>query len=406
MSPKPKYLFLTGDIVMGYINDTVALAKQLSGWRSIYNNHAIATSGIQVVVIPGNHETQDKAAGKKSFIAAERTFVREMSQFIIASNGPGVGGADALTTDQSKLTYSFNYGNDHFIIVNTDPVGKDGKTAYKWIASDIKAARTAGARHIFALGHKPAYSSPMKPGDGLEANIAERDSLWKYFEDYKCEAMFAAHEHLWDTIHPHKGKTWQVIAGNGGSLVETTWMNQSSNQGYFGYTVVTLYTNNEINLKSYGRDIDLTKVGSTYTRYSLDADDKSTTLRQNFNIGISPVINHTALAVQKNQGPFTVTATITDDIAVTSAQLNYMVNGVAQTAVTPSISGNTFTFTIPAQTETGVIKYNIQANDNSSAIVYSNVNSTNYNSFNFGSTIGVSSSDAAYLNSSNDNVSL
>ena len=147
-----------------------------------------------------------------------------MAPYIRGNNGPGIGGADNLTTDQSKLTYSFNYGQDHFIVINTDPVGKDSKTAYKWIASDAQTAKANNARHIFAFGHKPAYSSPMKPGDGLEVFAADRDSLWKYLEQYSCEAMFAAHEHLWDTIRPHSGKTYQVIAGNGGSRVETTFM--------------------------------------------------------------------------------------------------------------------------------------------------------------------------------------
>jgi hypothetical protein len=275
ISPLPKYLFLTGDIVMGYINDTVALAKQLNNWKLIYQAHPLSTSGIQLVVIPGNHETQDKAAGKKSFAAAERTFLRVMAPYIIGNNGPGIGGLDNLVTDQSKLTYSFNNGCDHFVVIDTDPVGKDGRVPYKWLANDIKNARAANARHIFALGHKPAYSSPLKPLDGLEAFIPERDSMWKYLENYQCDAMFAAHEHLWDTIHPHAGKTWQVIAGNGGSKVETTWM--GAGQSYFGFTLISVYINNEVNLKSYGRDADM-------ANYQLPTPGNLTTVRANFNI--------------------------------------------------------------------------------------------------------------------------
>jgi hypothetical protein len=189
LNPLPKYLFMAGDVVMGYINDTVALATQLRNWRKIYENHPLSQMGITLVVVPGNHETQDKAAGKKSFVAAERTFLREMAPYVIGNNGPGVGGADNLVTDQSKLTYSFNNGLDHFIILDTDPVGKDGRVPYKWVASDIRNARLNGARHIFAIGHKPAYASPLKPLDGLESSIADRDSLWKHLENNQCEAM-------------------------------------------------------------------------------------------------------------------------------------------------------------------------------------------------------------------------
>lgn len=363
LNPKPKYLFLAGDVVMGYINDTVALANQLRAWKQLYYNSPIATSGIKVVVVPGNHETQDKAAGKKTFAAAERTFVREMDSFIVNNNGPLAGGPDNLVSDQSKLTYSFNYGCDHFIMLDTDPLGKDGRVPYKWVASDIQAARANGARHIFAVGHKPAWSSPYKPLDGLEAFIPERDSFWKYMENNEAQAMFAAHEHVWDKIQPHAGKTWQIVAGNGGSLVETTWM--GADQSYFGFTLVSIYKNNQVNVKSYGRTADMSK-------YSLPQDSFPTTIRQDINIGIAPIINHTPMSNQTGNGPFTITATITDNILVTGAQLNYSVNGIAQSPIMPTVSGNTYSFTIPATTPTnGIIRYNIVAHDASGVNYYS-----------------------------------
>ncbi|HRH48761.1 MAG TPA: SdiA-regulated domain-containing protein [Panacibacter sp.] len=287
LNPLPKYLLMTGDIVMGYINDTVALTKQLTGWRSIYENHPLSKMGIQLVVIPGNHETQDKAAGKKSFVAAERTFVRVMAPYILGSNGPGVGGPDNLQTDQSKLTYSFDNGTDHFIVIDTDPVGADGTVPYKWIGSDIQNARANNARHIFAFGHKPAYSSPFAPLGGLDAKAPQRDSLWKYLEDNNCEAMFSAHEHVWDSVHPHPGKTWQVIAGNGGSRVETTWV--GNGQQYYGYTLVNLYTDRKVNVMGLGRNTDMTPVvGSAFT---LNEDANPTTVRNNFDICLTTTSN-------------------------------------------------------------------------------------------------------------------
>ncbi|MDN3656733.1 metallophosphoesterase [Ferruginibacter paludis] len=287
LNPLPKYLILTGDIVMGYKTpstpDTAELAKQLTAWKSIYESHPLSSMGIQLVAIPGNHETQDKAAGKKSFLSAEQIFTRVMAPYIRGNNGPGIGGPDSLTTDQSKLTYSFNFNGDHFIVLNTDPVGKDNQVPYKWLAGDIQAARANNARHIFAFGHKPAYSSSLTPKGGLDADVTlpQRDSLWKYLEDNNCEAMFSAHEHLWDSIHPHTGKTWQVIAGNGGSRVEPVWV--GAGKQYYGYTLVNLYTDKKVNVMGLGRNTgQSTTAGGT--PYPVNEDANPTTVRNDFNI--------------------------------------------------------------------------------------------------------------------------
>jgi hypothetical protein len=290
LNPLPKFLVMTGDIVMGYKTpstpDTAELAKQLTAWKAIYESHPLSSLAITLITVPGNHETQDKAAGKKSFLAAEQIFTRIMSPYIVASNGPGIGGADGLTTDQSKLTYSFDYKGDHYIMINTDPVGKDNQAPYKWIASDIQAARANNARHIFAFGHKPAYSSPFTPAGGLDAatTLPQRDSLWKYLEDNNCEAMFAAHEHLWDTIHPHGGKTWQVINGNGGSRVEPVWV--GAGKQYYGYTIVNIYNDKTVNVMGIGRNtIQSPTAGGT--PYAVNEDANPSTVRNSFNICVT-----------------------------------------------------------------------------------------------------------------------
>ncbi|MEP7170038.1 MAG: lamin tail domain-containing protein, partial [Bacteroidota bacterium] len=296
LNPLPDFLIMTGDIVMGYKTpstaDTTELAKQLTSWVELYQASPLASLPIQLVAIPGNHETQDKAAGKHSFATAEQIFTRIMAPYILGSNGPGVGGPDSLSTDQSKLTYSFNFHGDHFIIMDTDPVGKDNQVPYKWIGSDIQAARAANARHIFAFGHKPAYSSPLTPGGGLDAaaTLPQRDSLWKYFEDNNCEAMFSAHEHLWDSINPHSGKTWQVINGNGGSRVEPVWV--GAGKQYYGYTIVNIYSDRTVNVMGVGRNTTQSPSAGG-TPYPVNEDYNASTVRNNFNICLTTNSNLT-----------------------------------------------------------------------------------------------------------------
>ncbi len=395
MNPLPKYLFFAGDLVLGYENDTVKLASQLTNWLNLYKASPLFGTSVQLVALEGNHETQDKAAGKKSFPAAERTFVRVMHDYILGNNGPAitglVPGTDSLTTDQSQLTYSFNYKNDHFVLINTDPVGRDAIASYKWLANDIKSARLNGARHVFAIGHKPAYSGRFKAGpDGLDVNPAQRDSFWNTLEQYQADAFFSAHVHVSDTIQPHLNKTWQIIAGNGGSLVEPAFALPPN--AYFGYLIANVYTNNQVHVNNMGRDAVMTD--STYQEA---APGNPTTLRASYDIGINPVIDYTPLTNTAANGPFTIVATITDNIAVTNAQLNYRVNGVAQTPLLPAINGNTYTFTIPAQSNLGVISYNIQANDSSGIKVYSTGSLTDFTTFTYGSSAGISSSQSPYI---------
>lgn len=395
MNPLPKYLFFAGDLVLGYENDTVKLASQLTNWLNLYYASPLYGTPVQLVALEGNHETQDKAAGKKSFPAAERTFVRVMKNYILGNNGPTitgpVPGTDSLTTDQSQLTYSFNYKKDHFVLVNTDPVGRDAITSYKWIANDIQTARLNGARHVFAIGHKPAYSGRFVAGpDALDVNPAQRDSLWNILKQYQADAFFSAHIHSSDTIQPNTGKTWQVIAGNGGSMVEPSFA--TAPNAYFGYVVVNVYTNNQVHVNNMGRDAVMTD--STY----LDAaPENPTTLRASYDIGINPVIDQTPLTNTAGYGPFTIAATITDNIAVTYAQLNYRINGVVQTPLAPAIAGNIYTFTIPAQSNRGIISYNVQANDSSGIKVYSSGDSANYTTFTYGPGTGISSSQSPYI---------
>src|SRR5689334_13344142 len=155
MNPKPNFLFFAGDLVFGYTNDSTALDRELKGWIALYQASPLASSGVELVTIPGNHETDNLA--KVAIPAGERVWLRNMAPYISrGGNGPAAGGADALQTDQSKLTYSFDFKDAHFLALNTDPVGKDWHVPNSWVASDLAAARSKGAKHIFVIAHKPA----------------------------------------------------------------------------------------------------------------------------------------------------------------------------------------------------------------------------------------------------------
>jgi hypothetical protein len=355
LNPLPDYLFFTGDLVIGYSIDTIELAEELRGWIALYKASPLYGTSTVLVAIPGNHETQNQAAGKLSFAAAERTFVREMADYIIGNNGPVatglVPGTDSLITNQSELTYSFDHKGSHFVMLDTDPVGRDSRVPNYWINQDISAARANGAKHIFAFGHKPAYPSVLTPTDGLVAYLYQRNVFWNIMESNQCEAMFAAHNHLWEKQQPNAGKTWQIIAGNGGSSLQAGTLNP-----YFGYTLVNVYTNGQVTAASYGRDLNS-------TNYSYAADQNPTTLRDTTNITFG--ISTTAVVQSQVINPFglTVAPNPVDD----SAKLSFYLQkpGVA-TLKLYSLKGNPLQTFVDQQLDAGNYQYTLYISDLSS----------------------------------------
>ncbi len=248
MKPLPHYLFFAGDLVMGY-TDTIQLAKELTAWKIIFEQSTLSTTKIKLVTIPGNHEMMG-GKNKPSTEPAERTWIRVMQKYIAGKNGPKINEADELQTNQQKLTYSFDYLNTHFIILNTDPVGKEWRVPYKWIKKDLMAL-PKNTKHIFAIGHKAAF--PYQNEDGLNNFISDRDSFWNILEQSNCEAMLAAHNHVYFRHQPHTNKTWQIIAGNGGSLLTEKITDEK--EKFFGFTVVNIFKNDKVIVKSYGRNL-------------------------------------------------------------------------------------------------------------------------------------------------------
>lgn len=250
MNPVPNYLFMAGDIIYGYSSDTNQLKNELTAWEKLYESSPLALTGIKLVALPGNHEVMS-GKNKPAYQGAEQAWLSIMKPYIAGNNGPKTGDADHMITDQSSLTYSFDYLNTHFIVLNTDPVGKEADIPVKWVTDDINNAKMKGAKHIFAIGHKPAY--PFPPEDGIDVNIQDRNQFWAAMESNKAEAMIAAHNHVYYRTQPDAGKTWQIISGNGGSPLSGNIA--SDKQQYFGYVVVSVYTSGKVISTSYGRDV-------------------------------------------------------------------------------------------------------------------------------------------------------
>jgi len=277
---RPELLFFNGDMIMGYKDAAVPanheeLNRQYAFWRGMVTQ--LLEGGTYVVPVPGNHETQDKAAGKKSKVANEVLWRDNMADLVFdakrfaaivgsaparfdPANNPSVltAAADKVSTDQKQLTYSFDVGTTHFAVVNTDPVGNDAHAPAAWLAADFAAARAAGATRFFVFGHKPAFSYfytlatglPTTKLNGLDAvaDLSGRDAFWKVIEDYGA-TYFCGHEHIYDVSRP-KGGAYQVIVGAGGSPFESDAVKPIDRT--YAYAVIEVYANGDARITTYG----------------------------------------------------------------------------------------------------------------------------------------------------------
>jgi hypothetical protein len=293
-SQKSNLLFFNGDMIMGYGNATVPVDnstvagivgsdlmkfyQQYAFWRGMVAE--LMETGTYVVPVPGNHETQCKACGKKALEVNENAWRANMGDLILDDarlqnilgeqpsyeNLGNNGGADDLSTDQSKLSYSFDFRGSHFVVINTDPVGNDAHAPVRWLANDLADARARGAQHFFVFGHKPAYTYyygaaaalPSKPS-GLDIDPASRDAFWDVIEQYGA-IYFCGHEHIFNMLQPRAslgGKAWQVLVGSGGSPFEagpTDVTVAPRTDRDYAWATVKIYQSGKVKIAAYGFD--------------------------------------------------------------------------------------------------------------------------------------------------------
>ncbi len=262
LNPKPVFYFFLGDEVLGLNKDTTVLSTQLQAWRNQYEDASFSSlpnSGIQLVAIPGNHEMlYEKHHAENPSKHALQAFVNQLGAYMpsgVTINR--VGGADSL---DNLMTYSFTYNNTHFILINTDTYDKSGKIGMapaSWIAADIVTARKdTSVKHIFLLGHKPALvNQPLYMPDGESTmDVSVVQTIWPVMDSNQVEAMLSAHSHQYDRIQPDSSMSYQIIAGNGGSIYEHKAENDPSRQ-FYGYTIVYVMKNGQVMLQSMGRSV-------------------------------------------------------------------------------------------------------------------------------------------------------
>ncbi len=276
-SPASQIIFLTGDIVLNFANDNGETLKgQLNAWQDVYSTLPV-TNKIRLLPIPGNHESdfEDVSANAQ---APNPGAINEWLAWFVqngydfdAGNGPTPSGAnpDSLVRDESKLTYSFNMGDIHFIVINTDTLTTKtdattglvltGWIPVNWIEEDIKKAQlNPSISTIIPVGHRPVEIPAYATEDAGIINTTEfplASRLSRVMsENSKVKLYLVSHCHSWDATKLNNGEgVWQLIAGNGGAPLEQGW--NPTGGVYFGYSIIDIFESGKIVVHNYGRDL-------------------------------------------------------------------------------------------------------------------------------------------------------
>lgn len=161
--------------------------------------------------VAGNHEIDSEPS---------ITWLREYNEngntlpHVVQTGPPGT----------EETTYSFNYENAHFVILNqyydgTSDTATDGDITdplYNWLEKDLKENTKPV---VFVFGHEPAYPQPDKENgrkrhelDSLNKYPENRDRFWELLAASGIAAYVCGHTHGYST-YTHD-EVLQVDAGH------------------------------------------------------------------------------------------------------------------------------------------------------------------------------------------------
>lgn len=120
-----------------------------------------------------------------------------------------------LVADNADAYYSFDYGNSHFLFINTEPeVGYGTASAqYTAIVSDLDSAdANADIAHIFVVMHRAAHSNGARHGSSENPNLSS--VLGPLFVEHDVDIVFQGHDHMYERFHPEGTDGPLTLAGN------------------------------------------------------------------------------------------------------------------------------------------------------------------------------------------------
>lgn len=191
----PNLVLFGGDAIYGSA-DSTRMRSQWDEWKQVTDPLA---HRVPMYLAIGNHEANVYSHNYDGALIFRDEFVQP-------ANGP---------TGFSELAYSFDYGNAHFVCLDsdvfTDP-SRINSTQRLWLQNDLRSTHKL---HKFVIAHEQAFPPDNSTHSSLQDNRADRDAFWSLLQAYHVDAYICGHIHLWN-------RDFFVASGHGNPPVDTS----------------------------------------------------------------------------------------------------------------------------------------------------------------------------------------
>lgn len=194
----PSVVVISGDLTLN--------GERLNHLRFAQKLEVIQEAGIQVLVIPGNHDINNPRASE--FVGEERLPVDKITAQEFGEIYDQFGYAQAADRDETSLSYLYKMDEKNWLLMldscQYDPVnlvgGKIRDTTYLWMEEQLEAAKEEGALVIPIAHHNLLEESRLYTFD---CTVADNKRLVGMLEGGKLPVYFSGHLHL-QRIKKHK----------------------------------------------------------------------------------------------------------------------------------------------------------------------------------------------------------
>ena len=179
--PELKFVIQSGDLV--------DKTENLNYWEEFFNTAAGVFDRIPLLPALGNHEVENPDMYLKSFA--------------LPQNGP-----EGL----KERHYSFDYGNAHFAVLDSNLMGSEGQLSeagIAWLESDLQNSEKDWK---FVMFHHPPYGVDSR--DPGQANMI-KEKWVPVMERNSVDIVFVGHQHMYMRTYPLRAGQLQEKATEG-----------------------------------------------------------------------------------------------------------------------------------------------------------------------------------------------